>query len=75
MKSKLIVAVHTNGIVKDVLVTYPNTPDSLKEAKITALDLFTKLEPTAVFIEVEDVETHLHSYVKLWEPPHYEEVK
>lgn len=73
MKSKLIVAVHTNDTVKDILATFDNTPEDLIKAKITTLDLFTKLEPTAVFIEVEDVETHLHSYVKLWEPPHYKE--
>ena len=73
MKSKLIVAVHTNDTVKDILATFDNTPEDLIKAKIASMDFFTKTEPTAVFIEVEDVETHLHSYVKLWEPLHYKE--
>lgn len=75
MKSKLIVAVHTNDTVKDTLATFENTPDALITAKITALDLFTKSEPTAIFIEVEDDETRLHTYAKLWEPLYYKEAK
>ena len=41
MKSKLIVAVHTNDTVKDILTTFENTPEDLIKAKITTLDLFT----------------------------------